>query len=341
MLSFVGTRGVDVDALLAELELTRAALDDLDVRIPEALRERAWQRAASLSDDMSLGLHVAEHARVGEYDVLDYALCYSTTLHDGLTRILRFHRLLSDALEATIEVRGGVATFRRTEADPERHPNEAVLAVIVRHARAVTGREIVPRVVRFTHAAPDDVRPHAAAFRCPVQFGREAAEIVFEASDLALPTLRGDPAITRVVDHYMGEHLSHLPEPGSFLKRIRGIVAGSLNGGRPTLRSTARALHASPRSVQRRLQDLGTTLREVVDDTRRGLASRLIDEQRLSTTEIAFLLGFSDVGSFRRTFKRWTGKSPRDVRRHAAGFRVAGLGGAAPRPRPSLPRHID
>ena len=318
MLSFALTRAVDVDALLAELDLSRSALDDLDFRIPEAMRDRAWQRAAILSRDSIFGLHVAEHAKVGDYDVLDYALCYSATLEEGIDRILRFYRLLSDALALTLDVCEGVGHLRRTSPDPERHQNEAVFAVILLHARAVTGREIVPRSVRFTHPAPNDVAPHAALFRCPVEFGRAVSEIMLDAKDLALLTLRSDPGLTRVVDRYMGEHVARLPEPDSFLHRVQSVVAASLSGGRPTLRTTARSLRASSRSVQRRLHDHGTTLRSIVEDTRRSLASRLIDERTLSITEIAFLLGFSDVGSFRRRFKRWTGKSPARARAPAA-----------------------
>jgi AraC-like DNA-binding protein len=314
MLSFVRTRGVDVDALLAEVGLSRSALDDLDFRIPEALRTRVWQKAATLSRDAMFGLHVAEHAKVGDYEVLDYSLCYSATLEEGLDRLARFYRLLGDALEVTLEVKGATGLLRRTTPDPERHENEAVLAVIVLHARSVTGHDVVPRCVRFTHAAPDDVAPHATLFRCPVEFGRPAPEIVFDAKDLTLPALRSDPALTKMVDRYMSEHVARLPEPGSFLRRVHSVVAASLSGGRPTLQSTARSLRASSRSVQRRLHDHGTTLRRVVEETRRTLATRLIDEHSLSITEIAFLLGFADVSSFRRTFKRWTGKSPAHAR---------------------------
>jgi AraC-like DNA-binding protein len=51
-----------------------------------------------------------------------------------------------------------------------------------------------------------------------------------------------------------------------------------------------------------------------VDEVRRQLAVRYIESPRLSITEIAFLLGYEDVSSFRRAFKKWTGKSPTQVR---------------------------
>jgi AraC-like DNA-binding protein len=69
-------------------------------------------------------------------------------------------------------------------------------------------------------------------------------------------------------------------------------------------------LRASPRTVQRRLQELGLTHRELVDQVRRALAPRLLATPRLSLTEVAYLLGFEDVSGFYRAHRRWTGVAP-------------------------------
>jgi AraC-like DNA-binding protein len=76
------------------------------------------------------------------------------------------------------------------------------------------------------------------------------------------------------------------------------------------MEAISRALHASPRTLQRRLSDHGTSYTQVVESVRRDLAEHLVAEGRLSVTEIAFLLGFTEVGSFRRVYKRWTGVTP-------------------------------
>jgi AraC-like DNA-binding protein len=73
-------------------------------------------------------------------------------------------------------------------------------------------------------------------------------------------------------------------------------------------------LQASPRTVQRRLAEHGTSHLQVVDSVRRGLAERLVAEGRMSITEIAFLLGFADLGGFERMYRRWTGMSPSRAR---------------------------
>lgn len=70
----------------------------------------------------------------------------------------------------------------------------------------------------------------------------------------------------------------------------------------------------SPRTLQRKLGESGTSHTDVIDSVRCEMGERLVSEKRLSITEIAFLLGFADVSSFRRSYKRWTGVSPAQAR---------------------------
>jgi AraC-like DNA-binding protein len=71
----------------------------------------------------------------------------------------------------------------------------------------------------------------------------------------------------------------------------------------------AKRLGLTARSLQRRLQDEGTSFQALRDETRRSLADRYLG-QGLSVAEISFLLGFSEPSAFFRAFKRWTGLTP-------------------------------
>lgn len=314
MITYARTQGVDVTALLTSLGVpTRLEPDLHDQCVPERVRLEAWLRASEESADPFFGLHVAESAGVGAYDVLDHALAVSATLEDAYGRFVRFHRVLADGLAMRMEMRDGLAHLRRLFVTP-RHEAEAVAAVLVRRGRELTGRELVVREVRFAHASPAEIGPLEALFRCPIHFGRPSTELVLHASALSYPILGSNPPLAAVLDRYMREIIARLPDDSSFVRRARRAVADAMSNGRPSLAATARLLRASPRTVQRELHDAGTSHRAIVEDVRRELASRFVDASDFSLTEIAFLLGFSDVSGFRRTFKRWTGESPKRAR---------------------------
>ncbi|MGO8997028.1 MAG: AraC family transcriptional regulator [Polyangiaceae bacterium] len=309
MLRFARARGVDTAEVLREIGVSPAKLDEYDYRIPETSRFHAWVAVPELAHDGAFGLHVAEQATIGAFDALDYALYFSSTLGEAFGRLLQFHRVLSDAWAVRLESEGGVARLSRVERTPP-HEVEAFMTVMVVRARELTGHDVAPREVRFAHVAPADTRPHAAIFRAPVRFGCAMSELALSADDLALPVKTSNPGVEQILERYLKELVGRLPKNDSFVERVRAVVTQALLDGRPTLATVARRLHASPRTVQRRLEEHATSFAEIVGSVRRELAERLVKEKRMSITEIAFLLGFADLSGFRRMYKRWTGVAP-------------------------------
>ena len=90
---------------------------------------------------------------------------------------------------------------------------------------------------------------------------------------------------------------------------IQRLPAGELDQN-----AVARSLNISLRSMQRKLKEEGTSFRRLVDETRRQLAEQYLKDSTLVVSEIAYLLGFAEVSSFSRAFRRWTGHAPRAAR---------------------------
>jgi AraC-like DNA-binding protein len=309
LVAFSRTQGIDIDFILAGVGLSRGELEDYDRRIPERSRAQVWVEAAARAGDPDFGLEVAEHAPRGSYDVLEYALRFSATVLDAAACAMRFHRVLCDAWAIALEPAGDEIAVRLVEITPP-PATEELAARIVLTVRQVTGVDVTPVEVRFRHGAPSRIEHHARLFRCALRFDQPTTAVVFRRGDLERPCLEADAGVERILVRYLGEILGRLPRNRSFAERARAAVAATLPSGRPTLRAVARELRSSPRTVQRRLREHGTTHRELVDSVRRELAERLVAEGRLSITEIAFLLGFADVSGFRRRFERWTGGPP-------------------------------
>jgi AraC-like DNA-binding protein len=104
--------------------------------------------------------------------------------------------------------------------------------------------------------------------------------------------------------------IQKLPKGEATTDAVRRHLASELGKGQPTLEQIAPRLHMSPRTLHRRLDEEGTSYRQILTEVRRELASRHLMECRLAIGEIAFLPGFSEPSAFHRAFKRWTGHGP-------------------------------
>jgi AraC-like DNA-binding protein len=214
----------------------------------------------------------------------------------------------------SFDVRGDTARLRRVRRTPPPEA-ECTFAVLASRAQKLTGGHAGLREVRFVHAQPVDTAPYAALFRCPVHFARPASEIIFDAKSLALPVASANPGLESVLERYMSELVARLPKSDAFIEQVRSSVARTLRTKAASLDETARDLRVSARTLQRKLGEDGTSHSEIVDSVRSEMAERLVADDRMSLTEIAFLLGFADVSGFRRRYKRWTGTSPAAARK--------------------------
>jgi AraC-like DNA-binding protein len=124
----------------------------------------------------------------------------------------------------------------------------------------------------------------------------------------------GDRSISSFFDTHLEEELSKYDDNASLEHRVRIQVSQSLSQGVPRISDVAGCLGMSGRTLQRRLADRGYAFQALVDESRRELAERLLEETGYPLAEVAFLTGFSEQSAFNRAFKRWAGQTPRSFR---------------------------
>jgi AraC-like DNA-binding protein len=298
------------------------SLDDPDARVSDAAAVEAWRLAERISGDDAIGLHLARTIPAGALDLLEYAFRSSTTLAGALEALARYGRVVSDRAAARL-AQGEDAvtvTFGAAGGAPhERQRTEFALAFVVRLAREATGTALSPSEVRFAHPAPESLFEHRAFFRAPLRFEQPDNAVAFSRADTAR-TLRGaDAALEGVVRRRLEKMLSQLnPEDDSTGARVRRRLLATMAGGDVTAAAIARELGMSERSLHRRLRAEGTWFRGVLDAVRGELATALLKEPGIAIAEIAFFLGYSEAAAFHRSFRRWTGLTPRAFRRAQA-----------------------
>ncbi len=310
--------GYDPAKLLAQVGVDRATLASPNATVPHAKAMGLWQRAVEQRGDTAIGLHVAQAAAVESFDVHAYAVFASSTLRAGLWRACRYQRLVHEATELRLEDRDGETWLRHRLPGGLAVPRpsaEFLLTAYVRLGRIAAGRQWSPRQVRFAHARPSEVEEHERWFGAPLEFsgGENAVSIADEILDAACPS--ANPGLAAVLDRYAGDLLERLPRGSSASARVRAYLGQALSAGPVNVEQVAAHFKMSSRTLRRALRAEGTCYKELLDQLRRERALALLGEGRASIAEVSFLLGFADISAFYRAFRRWTGKTPRELLR--------------------------
>ncbi len=253
-----------------------------------------------------------------DYGAFGLAWKSATNLRGSYERAERYGRVLTSV--STYEVEwdeGGAFMLLHREGERRlgmRLSNEATIASIVSISRQVSTEEVTPLAVHFKHAAPDSLVDHEAFFGCRLHFESDRDAVYLSNKTLQTPNKLGDESISRFFDTHLEQELSKLEDDSSLQRRVQIRISQSLSEGVPAVSEVARHFAMSGRTLQRRLSDRGFSYQALVDESRRQLSKRLLQQTDYELAEVAFMTGFSEQSSFSRAFKRWAGQTPRSYR---------------------------
>lgn len=312
--------GVDVARVLRLAGLPPSRFQAPRVRLTPQEFFAFWRAVQAVGGGPELGLRVGAEALPHQFDVASLAALHSPTLGEGFERMARYKRIVC----------GEQISIERTEGEARIqfqwvHVEEALplmlvdvtFSALLSLARRGLGGPLVPRRVELARHEADAalLRRH---FGCPVRFDAPVDLLVLEESALARPFLTHNADLLALMlpglEAQLGEHLTSR----SLADDAKAILGRCMSGARPSVESLARELRMSRRTLQRRLEEQGTTYQRLLDAVRRDTACRLLHHTGLDPGEIAFLLGFEELNSFSRAFHAWEGLTPsrwREARR--------------------------
>jgi AraC-like DNA-binding protein len=312
VVAYLRGRGVDVDPVLRGAGIDVAVVADPEARLPTPAIARFFAAAVHAAGDPNLGLHAAASVRPEFLGELGYLLRASRTLGDGMRRIGRYQRFISDRLNITAGLDGARAfvgvVFEGHGGDSRQEAEFAVRTLLVL-GRHETGVDFTPVAVEFAHAAPADPSEHERVFGAPVRFARAHDRLVLTRAQFELPFRRADDGLCALLERRVREIVAALPSGENVSDQVRRLLASGFEAGQSGASPIGRSLGLSVRTLHRKLQAEGTSLSALRDEVRQDLARMYLSE-RLPISEVAFLLGYSEASAFHRSFKRWTGVTP-------------------------------
>lgn len=311
-----------VEPILKAARLDRATIDADGARIPIAAHAAVFELAAQSIDDDCLGLRFGATRDARDAGLIGYMGIASQTLGDALRNLSRYSRVFSDAIEVDVSnlaTAGDLRwTFRISGTLRTRQMIEFSAANLVQATRQLTGRNIVPVELTFAHPRNEHLDSFDRFFGCKVLFGEAEDRLRFRQSDLLTHLVNADDRLLAILRAYCDEILgSHAQKSPPLVEEIERLIVQRLTGGEAKADTIAAELGMTRRTLTRKLAELGTSFQSLLEGLRKELAQRYLRDSGINMAEIAFLLGYTETSTFNHAFKRWTGKTPRQMRREA------------------------
>lgn len=314
----VRTSGIPLEPLLGQANLTLEQIADTKARLNVRDQIKFLNLAAAALDDDLLGFHLAQAPDLRQIGLLYYVLASSGTMLEAFQRAARYTSLVNDGIAQTCIEGQHVGLSLRyigVSRHVDIHQVEFWMASLVRVCRQLTGLRLFPALVQFAHHRKTTPGEMAELFGDHVTFGAADDRAVFAASVGRLPVVSADPYLNKILTAYCDEALADRRRAsGSFRTAVENSVIPLLPHGKARALEVARRLGTSDRTFARRLSAEGLTFPELLESLRYDLARRYLAEGGLSVSEVAWLLGYQEVGSFSRAYKRWSGETPRTAR---------------------------
>jgi AraC-like DNA-binding protein len=260
--------------------------------------------------DANIGLRAGEGVVPGDFAVLEYAARSCPTLGDAIRCFARYVGLLNEAMEISLVEEGPHVLYRSRITDGVGQPpaaNDFVMASADAFAKHYCRYYEPPVEVRFAHPEPAYAAAYGKVFETTVRFGAPDNVFVLTRAQLATPLKSSHPAMRSEYESHAEEILASIRGSTGTTVLVRRLLLTHLRTGGCTMATMARKLAMSVPTLRRRLEEEGVTYEAVLDEVRYDLAKRYLADPRITTTDVAFLVGFHHASSFSKAFRRWTG----------------------------------
>lgn len=323
LLDYAVARGANQARLLAAADIAPDVLGDQDNRLPFARFIALMRAAKAETGEPALALEWGAESDMRKFSVVGLISHASANMPEALMQLNRYGRLVVE-----VEGLGDGPRFQMHQIDGARwmedrraNPNEFTELTESSWSRfIVTTRRDFPDHVyaleaHVTHAAPTYRARYDELWQVPITFSSHWNAI---RSDPAWERVQIQPE-NRYVFGVLTERgdalLKHLEASGTMRGKVESLLMPVLHTGDIGIDTIAAKLGTSRQTLYRTLKGENVTFEQVLDALRHRLALDYLAGKKVSVNETAYLVGFSDPAAFSRAFKRWTGKSPREMRK--------------------------
>jgi AraC-like DNA-binding protein len=313
-------RGCRADEILRNVNLTVGEVHSPKSRISLAELMTACKNAVRLSSDPHLPYRIGTSIHISAYGMYGFAILCCPDFRRAMAFAELYHALAAPLATIEFTEENGIASWviepnARAAADPQiyRFITEMQIGIHISLMRDIMGPSFSPDQISVAYPEAHDFGLPADQIGCRLGFASRTNQIMFPSAWLDQAANLGNkttyPTVVALCDDLLNELKSRIGIAGE----IRTLLLRNITNP-PTSASIAKLLEVSDRSLRRQLREQGISFRGLLDELRMQIALKYLRTTRLANEDIALALGFSDAANFRRAFRRWTNKSPSEIR---------------------------
>ncbi|MFL6171452.1 MAG: AraC family transcriptional regulator [Marmoricola sp.] len=323
ILDVASTHDVDPRVLLAAAEVPAELMADPNGRLTAVQSGLLLWHAMELSREPAIGYEIGLHSSLTSHGIMGYGLISSSSVRHAIGLSERYMPGRLPMLTMSLSVDGPVAAIEVVENAPlgpvRQCTIDLYLVGVARIAPILTDRVRGSEQLElwFDYPEPD----YHARFkdRLPAaRFEMGTNQVRFPAADLDLAPETANHVTVAMVEEQCRRELEQLGLDGDLVVQVQAALREAPDG-LPALETVAEHLRMSGRTFKRRLQEHGTSFRQLVEAARKAEAVRLLNTTSLSVAQVADRLGYADASSFSRAFQKWTSTTPGAFRRGSSG----------------------
>ena len=276
------------------------------------------QRALESLPGDGHGLELGSRQSFAEFGLIGLAMMTVADFGEALRLGMRYAPITGAMLDLDLDEDdpdGVGVTLRMRTREPaiEAYLCEELIASSLKLCRGLLGDGFHSRRIDLAYPAPPYAGRYADVLAAPVAFDRPDTRVVIDRHWMAVPMPAANPDTARQLVALCRAQMPSGQPPSALVAALEPRIAMQL-ASNPRLTDLAAELHLTERTLRRQLRAAGTSFRELLDRARAQAAHELLRDRRLPVSQVAAAVGFRDVRDFRRAFKRWTGRLPREMR---------------------------
>ena len=319
---FASRHGADLSRLIQLTGHSEKALNKESCQLESEVYNSVVNSCVTQTGDQFFGLHLGESLNLSAAGLVAQITQTSETVKQALEYACDFAQLACSSLPMRLEKEQDYYKLTMTpellwlsqSAEAVKQTVDGTLVFTIREFHELTRKQRYPLKIHLPFNRPPSTTEYERLLQCPIHFDQSEISLFFRKEDIEEKIVTSDYQLLRILVAHAEERIASINQEKGFFELVKASVTALIKPEFPTIGQVASHFNISVRTLQRKLADEGHSFKEIIETLRQEFAYAYLKKEELSINEIAYLLNYNDASGFIRSFKRWTGMTPREWR---------------------------